>query len=199
MSKTDPDQQAVYYSEEVAFANTLFAEPLHTEDLMTLADRLEQSEWWKRCRLPELIIEPTTAKDISSCATYDGVIRIAPTQINAWTLAHEAAHIAQFAMYVDYLNPDLEGHGREFRACYLAIAEILLGQDAAYELRLNFERRFTRTYDTICTVPKVDPDADSDGIYPRWAIEQSYIELVQLRRRMDLPRGYDRINGAIAL
>lgn len=216
----DPDQQAVYYAEEVAFGGTLFGEPLHSDDLFTLADELFHTGWWDRLNIPVPRIEPTNGNHTSSHAEClfnikgGSVIRLAPNQINPWTLAHEAAHVAQFYFYPTYRVPNLEGHGREFRACYLNVAETLLGREAAAELRTNFDRRIPVRPEHqpgqpgwILTVPRLKPeldrpeDATGEGIFPLWRHRQMAKKITTIADRLAAanPPGVHRLNGAIAL
>lgn len=205
----DPDKQAVYYSEEVTFLDTLYAEPMHSSELLYLAGCLFDHDWWVKHKIPVPTIEPTSAKDRSSHASVGlrrnagSVIRLAPNDINPWVLAHEAAHVAQFHFYNPGFNPDLQNHGREFRACYVAVAEILLGVEAADELSLNFARRIPlpASPDTVLTVPypETSLDPEGTGIFPRWRARQQADEFEGLRQRIAATIGVTKINGAIAL
>lgn len=210
----DPDQQAVYYAERVAFEDTLFSEPLHSDDFLRLADRLFTHDWWERYNIPVPVIEPTTSKDRTSYAwiiCHDicngPVIRIAPTDINPWVLAHEAAHVAQYIFYKVGTYGPTESHGREFRATYLRVAEIVLGKEAADTLRDNFTQFITVRPEhvpgmpgSIMTIPRLRPEHDLTGmgLFPMWRLEQQADALKQLRQR-SLVSSAPRINGAIAL
>ncbi len=215
--RRDPDKEAVYYAEEVVFAETLHAEPIHSNDLMYLADQLFSHDWWERYKIPVPTIEPTRATDKSSHAETHGswfnkssVIRLAPQSINPWFLAHEAAHIAQFYFYNSTHHPLLEAHGREFRASYLAVTEILLGQRAARDLSASFDRhvRVRRQHKpgkpgSVVTVPKPDPFVTPvRGLFPAWRDEQQVRQLKAIKDRVliDAPMyTIPRVNGAIAL
>lgn len=205
----DPDQQAVYYAERVAFEDTLYAEPLHSDDFMRLADRLFTHDWWERHNVPIPIIEPTTSKDSTSYAWLhydrpekDPVIRIAPTDINPWTLAHEAAHVAQYHFYTPGHHGDIESHGREFRATYLSVAEIVLGREAADRLRDNFTQfvpvrpqHAPGKPGSIMTVPR---PTTGTGLFPSWRLEQQRDAMMRLQQSPTVSSA-TRINGAIAL
>lgn len=210
----DPDKQAVYYAEQVTFVDTLYAEPLHTADFMRLADRLFTHDWWERYNISVPVIEPTTAKDTTSYASIycekpekDPIIRIAPTDINPWILTHEAAHIAQYHFYREDSYGVIESHGREFRATYLNVAEIVLGLDAADSLRRHFDQfvpvrpeHASGQPGSIMCVPRPRPEHDPAGIglFPSWRIEKQNELLKQWHERPVVTSG-QRINGAIAL
>ncbi len=210
----DPDQQAVYYAERVTFEDTLFEEPLHSDDFMALANRLFTHDWWERHSIPVPIIEPTTSRDSTSYAWIhnervgkDPIIRIAPHDINARVLAHEAAHIAQHYFYKwDSYGP-IEAHGREFRATYLSVAEIALGRGATSTLGANLTQ-FVKVRPehapgqpgSIMCVPRPRPEHGPIGLglYPTWRLERQTAELNQLRQRLPAV-STPRISGAIAL
>lgn len=208
----DPDQQAVYYAERVTFEDTLFEAPLHSDDFMRLADRLFTHDWWERHNIPVPIIEPTTSKDTTSYAWLhdtkpekDPVIRIAPMHINPWILAHEVSHVAQYHFYSLRHYGQTESHGREFRATYLSIAEIVLGQEAADTLRDNFTQFIKVRPEhapgkpgSIMCVPRPKPEHDPAGcgLYPLWRLEEQIAALQQLR---PIVTSVPRLNGAIAL
>jgi hypothetical protein len=212
----DPDRQAVYYAEEVALLHTIHGRPIDIKDLLHLADQLFSHDWWARYKIPVPEIEPTLSHDDSSEAvtycnmTGGNVIRLAPLDISPWSLAHEAAHIAQFYLYNIERRPDLEMHGREFRACYLITTEILLGRAAATELQINFDRRISVRPEHqpgqpgwIVTVPPLDATLDPEGvgIFPAWRTEQLAKEVTTLQERLALanPPASHRLNGATVL
>lgn len=208
----DPDKQAVYYAERVAFEDTLFEASLQSGDFMRLADRLFTHDWWERYGVPVPVIEPTTSKDITSHVEVhygmierDPVIRIAPTDINPWILTHEAAHVAQYYFYKADSYGKIEAHGREFRATYLSVAEIVLGREAADTLRDRFNQHITVRPEhavgmpgSIMCVPKPRHEHDPTGLglYPTWRLEKQREALQQLR---PVVSSIPRINGAIAL
>lgn len=210
----DRDQQAVYYSEKMAFEGTLFAEPLHSDDFMLLADRLFTHDWWERYRIPVPRIEPTKRSDRNSYLSLyhdqpekDPVIRIAPTDICPWILAHEAAHLAQYHFYRAGSYGLIEVHGREFRATYLRVAEIVLGLEAAETLRDKFSMYVPTRPEhapgmpgSIMCVPKPRPEHDPNGVglFPLWRIETLLSTIKQLRER-PVVSSVERVNGAIAL
>jgi hypothetical protein len=212
MTKTlDPDQQAVYYAERTVFEGTLYDEPLHTDDLMGIANRLFATDWWQRPCIPSPIIEPTSSSDRNSYASYvrganiDPYIRLAPHDINARILAHEAAHVAQFHFY-NPTNRRVESHGREFRAAYVSIAEIVLGRQAAVDLKAAFDRYIPVRPEhaigkpgSIVTVPKPDKAHDPEGIglLPSLRLHQQLESMAALRPTAS-SSGL-RVNGAIAL
>lgn len=209
----DPDRRAVYYAESLTFTDTLFDEPIHSSEFMYLAGQLFSHDWWVSNKIPVPFFEPTNGGHTSSHATVrstriggESLIRMAPCDINPRVLAHEAAHIAQFHFYnPDYV--DVPGHGREFRACYLNVAEILLGRDAARALKANFDQRLRddqqvkRDPGWILTVPDVDRALDNEGVglFPAWRAREQATEFEGLRQRIMATVGVPRINGAIAL
>lgn len=207
----DPDQQAVYHAEQVTFEDTLFEAPLHSDDFMRLATDLFAHDWWERNGIPVPIIAPTTGRDTTSsawvhCGTnMDPVIKIAPVQINAWTLAHEAAHVAQYHLYTPggYAYDNIESHGREFRATYLSVAEILLGREAADALRDNFTqfvgvRPGVLRSILITPLPRREHGPADMGLFPAWRLAQQQADFARLQQRIPAP-SVQRINGAIAL
>lgn len=203
----DPDQQAVYHAEALTFNETLYDAPMHSSELLYLAGCLFDHDWWASHKIPVPTIEPTGAKDTSSHATVrfwrngGSIIRLSPYDINPRVLAHEAAHIAQYHFYNPDYNPEMQGHGREFRDTYLIVAEILLGSSAAKELSSAFARHVLSTPGTISTIPTPDPSLDPDGIgiFPRWRMREQADELEGLRQRIAATIKTPRINGAIAL
>lgn len=199
MKKTDPDQQAVYYAERVAFENTLFAEDLHSDDFITLAEMLFASDWWERNKVPVPHIEPTTSRDTTSYAwvhlhdpSRDPIIRIAPHDINVWILTHEAAHVAQYHLYPGAA----QSHGQEFRDTYLEVARIVLGDEAADNLAANF-RMFIPLHGSPYRpdFSASRPDVLGVGLYPSWRLEKH----LQNISALDLAPTISRVNGAIAL
>lgn len=208
----DPDKQSVYYAEQVSFKGTLYQEPLHSDDFMILADRLFTHDWWERHNVPVPVIEPTTSMDMSSYAWIyrnrvhmDPVIRIAPHDINPHVLSHEAAHIAQYHFYKPSSYGLTEVHGREFRATYASVVEIVLGLHAATVLRASFDKFVTVRPEhapgmpgSIMTVPRPKPEHDPTGagLFPIWRLEQQKAELDKLQ---PVVSSTHRLNGAIAL
>lgn len=205
-SPPDPDRKSVYYSEEISFQGTRFAEVLPDNDLLALAAELFLTGWWDRFKIPVPTVEPALPGDTFSYATstlsrtgyvFD-IIRLVPRDVSPWVLAHEAAHIAQFYFYPRDRRPDLEYHGREFRACYLNVAHTLLGQSAAEELKSHFDRRLpTRPEHLpgnpgwILTVPPLrDEDRSLDpegiGLFPRWRQAEEAKVITTLQERLAL-------------
>lgn len=217
--RKDPDQDAVYHAEEIVFSNTLFEEPLHSDDLLHLADELFSHDWWEQFNIPTPTIEPTTSRDTTSSAQFfpsrsggDALIRIAPHQVTPRILAHEAAHVAQDYFYSLTLRPDLEDHGREFRSAYLVVAEILLGRQAALNLADAFARFVPQRPEHapgqkgwVVTLPRnrTSQDPERMGIYPAWRLRQQMEEADRLRKNIAAwtpsPTDDLRIGGAIAL
>lgn len=211
MRRKDPDKQAVYFAEALVFDDTLFKDPLHTSDFLLLADRLFKSEWWVKHSIPVPVVEPTRASDTSSYARIFGndskepLLRVSPFDVNAHTLAHEAAHVAQFYFYNPRHQLGFESHGREFRATFLVVTEILLGREAADDLRASFARHIAERPEhaagmpgSILTVPQVnaDPESNAMGIYPAWRLSKQAAAFK--RATATLPTGL-RLYGAIAL
>lgn len=208
----DPDKNDVYYAERMTFVSTLFDEPMSSDDFMRLAERLFTHEWWVRSNVPVPVIEPAKKRDKTSYAAFypndirrDPIIRILPHDINAWVLAHEASHIAQFHFYKPGSYGKIESHGREFRATYLRIVEIVLGRDAADDLRANFDtyvrvrpKHAPGMPGSIMTVPRPRPEWDPSGmgLYPLMRLEQQKSVLDSLP---PVTSFVTRINGAIAL
>lgn len=193
MKRKDPDRKAVYNAEEVAFAGTIAEEPLQVDNLLHLADELFNHDWWQSSRLPTPEIEPTRWWEFSShaevrCNQSVSIIRLRPDDYTPWFLAHEAAHIAQYNLIPEELNPTLEGHGREFRKCFLIVSEILLGRVASSELWRDFERRFPAGLGDLPAIPTLDSSLDPDGlgIFPRW----------RARRIREADVAYRLIHGA---
>lgn len=211
--ENDPDRKTVYHAESLAFGDTVFDEPVHSSEFLYLAGQLFAHDWWVSNKIPIPFFEPTNGSD-SSHATVrstriggESIIRMAACDINPRVLAHEAAHIAQSHFY----NPDfvdIPGHGREFRACYLNVAEILLGRDAASNLKANFDAKLVDPFEGkrgqpgwILTVPDVDRALDNEGLglFPRWRAREQATEFEGLRQRIKASLGQPRINGAISL
>lgn len=207
----DRDKSAVYYAESVVFDNTLFDSPLHSDDFIALANSLFAHDWWERHGIPIPIIEPTTSKDTTSYALtqcdnphIDPIIRIAPCHITAHTIAHEASHIAQYHFYNPSSYGPVESHGREFRATYLSVVEIVLGEKAAHDLRVKFTE-FVKVRpesapglpgSVMCVPrPKRECDPSGMGLYQMMRLRQDVEEIRKLHTAPRTPR----LNGAIAL
>jgi hypothetical protein len=196
----DPDKRAVYDAEGFVFEGTLFDELVTDAAIQELADELFGSDWWQMNEIPvpELRLRRLEAS-ASMANTYHPntgrppEIRFTHDQINPWTLAHEAAHVAQHHVYRYPANP-LEGHGPEFRRIYVDVAEILCGKQAAKALAASFAQR-------ISPRPAADglvvsaPNPDTEGIFPRWRLRRQLEEMKRIQP--DTPS--IRINGAIAL
>lgn len=200
MSKsTDPDKQAVYEAEEFVFGGTLFDELITDADIQELADELFGSDWWVKNKIPtpELRLRRLEAGS-SVASTYHPnsgrppAIRFTYEQVNPWTLAHEAAHIAQHHL-TQYPHVPVEGHGVEFRQAYLVVTEILCGRQAAQDLAMSFAMRVSpRPFSaSTCTLNSRDPE----GIFPRWRLKR---QLEQMKAHQPQTESI-RINGAIAL
>lgn len=213
MSKHDPDQNYVYYAEQSVFESTLFSEPVSDADFKMLADRLFASQWWVRHDIPVPKVEATRressrsyARIVSGFTTEAPAIRVALHDVTPHTLAHEAAHVAQYYFYSPLHNPDLQSHGPEFVATYIAVAGILLGVPAAERLREAFERIVPKRTDKIITVP-MPTDFDPEGIFPKWRRERQTRHISDAAAKIvgdlsDSPAqsdGLERINGAILL
>lgn len=177
----DPDRQAVYYAERLTFEETLFQDQLLTEEFINLAARLFSHPWWVERSIPVPTINPTTGRDTSSYALLyhphsaademDPALHIAPNQIDAHTLAHEAAHVAQYHIYPMALNPGIQSHGLHFRAVYLIVTSILLGYDASTALADNFSRHLPDH--SWLPYAKDLEDVGGHGIYKRWCLARS--------------------------
>lgn len=199
MSKTDPDKQAVYDAEEFVFGGTLFDELVTDADITELADELFGSDWWSKNKIPtpEIRLRRLEA-GTSMASSYHPSSGRPPTihftyeQVNPWTLAHEASHIAQYHLY-NYPATPLQGHGPEFRQVYVTVAEILCGREAAQNLATSFAMRVAPRPFSASTCSIVT--ANAEGIFPRWRLRK---QLEQMKRiQPDTPS--IRINGAIAL
>jgi hypothetical protein len=203
---TDPDRQTVYYAEGLAFEGTLYTEALHTKEFTELAWRLFTHPWWARNSIPVPIILPTDGNDTASCAKIyhpysiygddrEPELHISPYDINVHTLAHEAAHVAQYHFFPLAKNPNVQDHGEEFRTTYVTIANILLGSDAAAMLSDSFSRFFP---DFAWNTFLLDLDDSGSGIYPTWRAIRSADALLQTTKNAPKTSPL-RINGAIAL
>lgn len=188
---SDPDKLSVYRAEEMTFEGTVFTDPLHTEEFIDLAILLFEHFWWSDNSIPTPAIKPTTKRDSSSYARIyhspsaagddrEPVLHIAPNQIDVHTLAHEAAHVAQYYLFPVYLNPRLQSHGKEFRATYLIVASILLGYDAAEALAENLSR-FIPDHSWRWYQEELQ-DYGRVGIYQKWCLERSMAALNDLKK-----------------
>lgn len=217
MKRRDPDQSAVYHAEKMVFENTLYEEVLSDADFMDLAKCLFVSEWWLRHDIPTPEIKPRRREATNSYARSfhpdwgaPPEMRFCLGQTNPWILAHESAHIATDHLFDSVLNPTIESHGREYRACYLLVAEILLGSDAAKRLEASFDM-FVRLRPGQPQAPTisntVQRDDESEGIFPAFRRRRQIEEIERARQRAkDLhPHSrsrtvaVERINGAIPL
>jgi hypothetical protein len=195
----DRDKRAVYDAEEFVFQGTLFNELVTDADIQELGDELFGSDWWVKNKIPvpELSLRRMDAA-ASMAATYHPSSGRAPDicftyqQINPWTLAHEAAHVAQHHLY-QYPHVQLEGHGPEFRQVYLMVTEILCGREAAQSLAASFATRVPPRPFSASTCSLVTTDAE--GIFPRWRLRKQLEEMKRLQPKTESIR----INGAIAL
>jgi hypothetical protein len=198
-SRIDPDKQAVYDAEGSVFEDTLFDELVTDADINELADELFGSDWWQQNEIPvpELRLRRLEAS-ASVANTYHPSsgrrpeIRFIYEQVNPWTLAHEAAHVAQHHLYRYPVTP-MESHGPEFRRVYLTVTEILCGCRAAQDLAAAFTLHVNPRPLTASVWTLSIPDAE--GIFPRWRLRK---QLEQMKRHQPVSE-LSRINGAIAL
>jgi hypothetical protein len=198
----DPDRQAVYYAESLTFEETLFSDQLHTDEFVELAVSLFNHSWWVENSIPVPSIKPTTGRDTASYARLyhphsaaderEPALHIAPNQIDAHTLAHEAAHVAQYHIYPMALNPGIQSHGLHFRAVYLIVTSILLGYDACTSLADNFSR-FIPDHSWLPYAKDLE-GIGGRGIYQKWCLDRSLSAINNLK----VPTS-GRNNGPIAL
>lgn len=190
---SDPDRQSVYYAEALTFEETLFTDPLHTTEFMELANLLFHSPWWSSNSIPTPVIEAILGHRNEPRASYAEVyhphsaydeglsyIRIAPDQIDVHTLAHEAAHVAQYHIFPIRLNPHIQSHGKEFRATYLMITSILLGYNACVSLADNFSR-FIPDHSWLPYAGDLEDLAGGPGIYKQWCLARSLAALKDIK------------------
>ena len=204
----DPDKRAVYEAEEFVFANTLFDELVTDADILELAGELFASQWWEQNKIPvpEIRLRRLDA-NASMASTYHPSSGRRPQisftfeQVNAWTLAHEAAHIAQHHL-CQYPYTPVEGHGLEFRLAYLAVTEILCGMETSVRLAQSFAQRVSVRGSSSAVAaalraipPTPNHVAENEGIFPRWRLRK------QLAAMKTFKPAHDpiRINGAIPL
>lgn len=197
----DPDKRAVYEAEEFVFGGTLFDELVTDADIHELADELFGSDWWVMNKIPapELRLRRLDAATSMASSYHPSSgrapeIKFTAEQINVWTLAHEASHIAQYHL-CQYPHVPVEGHGPEFRRAYYTVTEILCGRQAAQDLGLSFGTRIPPRVPLRDPSFPSNPSLDTQGIYPRWRLRRQLAELNKNRT----VSGPIRINGAIAL
>lgn len=197
----DVDKGRVYEAEDFVFQGTLFAELVTDRDITELADELFASDWWVQNKIPVPEIQLQRLDAPASMAyAYNPVsgrppeIRFTYEQVNPWTLAHEAAHIAQYHL-CQYPHVPVEGHGPEFRRAYYTVTEILCGQKAAQDLGMSFATRLPPRTPLRDPAFPPNPSRDTEGIFPRWRTRKQVEALNAFKPAHDPLR----INGAIAL
>lgn len=201
---SDPDQQAIYYAESLTFDETLFVDQLHTDEFIELATLLFSHSWWAENSITIPSIKPTTKRDTASHARIyhpysaagddrEAVLHIAPSQIDVHTLAHEAAHVAQYHLFPVRLNPHLQSHGKEFRAVYLMVVSILLGYDACVALADNFSR-FIPDHSWLPYAADLE-SLGGTGIYKQWCLARSLTAINDIK----ITTVQGRTSGPIAL
>jgi hypothetical protein len=199
--KIDPDQDAVYYAESLVFENTLFNELVTDADIQELADELFYSDWWTQNNLPVPLLRVRRLEATRSIANHFPTnsgrrpeIAFAAEQVNPWTLAHEAAHIAQYELFQSPFRT-IQSHGPEFRTAYVAVADVFCGRQAAWDLMNSFTTHLPARSNVAVHTALTSRDEDPEGIFPRWRLRQ---QLTEIKRFQPAPDPI-RINGAIAL
>jgi len=190
--RSDPDRQSVYYAERTVFTDTEYDKRLSEGDFIRLFNRLFEHDWWERHNIPIPVVEPTLVEDGDSPSyalldtenvANDPILRIAEHQVNACILAHEASHLAAYHFYKQHSYGLIECHGREYRATFAAVAEIVLGVEAATKLRKAFSNFIKVRPEhapgmpgSIMTVPRPKPEHDPFGVGLLACLEQDQLD-----------------------
>lgn len=217
MRRRDPDKYAVYHAEQMVFENTIYEEVLSDAEFVKLADCLFVSEWWLTHDIPTPEIRARRREATNSYArSYSPdwgappEMRFCLGQTNPWILAHESTHIATDHLYNTTINPTVEPHGREFRECYLLVAEILLGSATASRLEASFDM-FVRIRPGQPQAPAVSRSMkrndESEGIFTEFRMRRQIEEIERASQRLKNLHPHsrarivdvDRIDGAIPL
>lgn len=203
MSTPDPEQDATYFAEDTVFEGTLFDVTVTDADIQTLAEELFGSDWWQSQGIPmpslslrRLEAQASHARSYHPWSDKTPEIRFCVSQVNPHILAHEAAHVAADHLFATHYNSDIQAHGPEFRATYLAVAKLFLGERAADDLSSAFNK-YTKPL-TAGQITLADPDnvPYPEGIFPRW---RNLRNIEEMRRITAENSGPERIAGAIAL
>ena len=118
----DHGREAVYAAEEAAFGGTDLDRTVALDDLVLMAAGVVAGDWWASCGAPPVEVVGGRA-DASSSSARAGVgtgvlIRLAPTQRTAATVAHELGHALAGVGH---------GHDGRFRAAHVDVVAMLAG------------------------------------------------------------------------
>lgn len=119
----DRGRAAVYAAEDAAFGGTDLDRPVPFDDLARLAAGVVASDWWVACGAPPVEVAGAPGASSSSArggtGTGPGVlIRLAPPQWTAGTVAHELGHA---------LAGVARGHDGCFRAAHVDVVAMIAG------------------------------------------------------------------------
>jgi hypothetical protein len=154
----DRGREAVYAAEEAAFGGTILAEPQPFAELQARADAIVRGVWWHRAGAPptEVIAARASARASSARSTDPAVIRLAASQLDEATMAHELAHV---------LAGIGHGHDERFRAAHVDVIALLAGSGPAEALAAGY-RAFGLVIGARMWPPPVRAEGDSFVIVP---------------------------------
>ena len=123
----DRGREAVYAAEEAAFGGTDLDRPVPFDDLTALTAGVVASDWWVACGAPpvEVVGAPGASSSSARGGTGPGpgvLIRLAPPQWTAGTVAHELGHA---------LAGVAHGHDGCFRAAHVDVVAMIAGAGLA--------------------------------------------------------------------
>lgn len=127
----DHQRQAVYRAENQVMVDTLHRDLVGLGALTELATALFTDPWWRTWVRTVPDVGLTRSDSYRSYARYeDNTIRLSPGGQSASVLAHEAAHVATWALFDD----EVAAHGPEFRTTHVDVAALMCGQQTADRL-----------------------------------------------------------------
>jgi hypothetical protein len=129
----DRDRQAVYDLEDVAFAGTVYAQPVPFDDAARLLGDFCTGSWWADRGLPHPTVLPTRSDSMRSYASTsvtEASVHLSPDGCAVTVIAHELAHVLAAR-----LAGDTEAmHGPTFRRADVVLVGALMGAAAADRL-----------------------------------------------------------------
>jgi hypothetical protein len=129
----DRGREAVYAAEEAALGGTDLDRTVSFRDVQGLTAGVVAGAWWASCDAPTVSVVGARSDASSSSASSDGrtgvLIRLAPSQCTASTVAHELAHALAGI-----------GHGHDgcFRAAHVDVVALLGGKQLSTMLAQSY-------------------------------------------------------------
>jgi hypothetical protein len=158
----DVDRERVYRAEKVAYLGGRGKHPMSWTDLIELSNRVFDHPMWRSLYGSRPKVQKARVDALRSVAYItENRIRVARSQQDAWTLAHELAHLV--AAKVDWRNG--EGHGESFRNAQVTMVHLILGPEAADHLVRSFQSSGLSVNEQGLYRPMVP---HQDGLFGDW-------------------------------